>query len=237
MQRRSRDGPRKQCPLSLKLAAPPFHSPFHSLRFIPLSFFTNQVFRKLCRLGSAKSHSKSYSGHFQDCEVSMRVASASTKGFIKWNSQATLAAFLLSGVLMGCCFSGSRDITSDPKASYNFTPLLKGKCFQTKIESLFSPGFYLQPLGPGTGVKPNLSHLEPGDALLPAGTRFRVVRMVEDCGDSGGTHVEATILNGALSGRTVDVKLLFLPKSVTSPGESGSGFIIGPYVAACDDRP
>ncbi|HZL36982.1 MAG TPA: hypothetical protein VFC78_16805 [Tepidisphaeraceae bacterium] len=155
----------------------------------------------------------------------------------RWDWWFPLIVAAIASIVSGCCIWKSRDVSSDPNMSFNFTQLLKAKCFKTKGVSLFSLGSYLYPVGPGTGLDVHPNHLEPGDALLPAGTRFRVIRMVEHCGDTGGTYVEATILNGRMAGQTVDVKGFFLPKSVGEPGESANGFIIGPHVVACDDHP
>jgi len=148
-----------------------------------------------------------------------------------------LSIIILLSTLSGCCVWGTRDISSDPRNSYNFIPLLKGRCFQTSGPSLLSLGSYLDAVGPGTGLNVDPNHMDTGELLLPAGTRFRIIRMLDVCGDTGGTHVEAMILNGRVAGRKLDVESFFLPKFAGGPDQSPDGFIIGPHVVACEDHP
>ncbi|HZL35324.1 MAG TPA: hypothetical protein VFC78_08440 [Tepidisphaeraceae bacterium] len=144
---------------------------------------------------------------------------------------------ILLPTLSGCCVWGTRDISSDPRNSYNFIPLLKGRCFQTSGLSVLSLGSYLDAVGPGTGLNVDPNHMDTGELLLPAGTAFRIIRMLDVCGDTGGTHVEAMILNGRVAGRTLDVESFFLPKFAGGPDQSPDGFIIGPHVVPCESEP
>ena len=165
-------------------------------------------------------------------------------------TKAGLALGMLS-ILTGCCVFRPYDISDDPGQAYNFVSLLRGRCFQTTRNSVFSYNYYLEPTGPtgptGQGLIPDsVSDYEEAaangrlgkiHAIVAAGTRFRVIRLVRDCGDTAGLHVEALVLGGPLEGRTVDVRRFFLERSIGDPSESIHGFIIGPDVVPCSSFP
>ena len=144
------------------------------------------------------------------------------------------------------------DISNDHDRGYNFPELLKGRCFRTTADSLLDGPQWLLGYSLTSPEETNLRsdaaqrsqrivaaarpvYSQYFSVVLPAGTEFRVLRLLWDNGDTGGYYIVAVILNGQMEGLVVEALDFFVTRGSGGPGNSkdSSQFIIGPFVELC----